>query len=97
MLSRLTLSTAQRRAVEGVVVGGVDVAEVAHVGRHRLVVPAAAAEQEAPLRQQRRRAQEELLDPRLAVRQPVAEEAEVAVEARIGRRPGWCVDGSSAL
>jgi hypothetical protein len=59
-------------------------AEVLHVGRHGLVVPAAAAEQEAPLGQERGRAQEELLDARFAVGQPVAEKAQVAGEARIG-------------
>ena len=70
----------ERRGVEGVVVGGADVAEPAHVGAHRLVLPAVAAEQEAPVRQPRRRLEEEALDARLAVRQPVGEKAEVRGE-----------------
>ena len=60
-------------------------AEAPHVRRHRLVLPAGAAQQEAPLRQQPRRRQEEFLDARLAVGQPVAEKAEIARETRVRR------------
>jgi hypothetical protein len=60
------------------------------------VVPARAAEQEAPVGA-RGRAEEELLHPRLAVGQPVAQEREVRGEAGIGRDRMKCVSGSSAL
>ena len=79
------------RAVEGVVVGGADMADVADVGRQRPVVPAGAAQQEAGLRQRLGGGEEELVDPRLAVGQPVAEEAELGREARVRRHRdgGW--------
>ena len=92
----------ERRAVEGVVVARVDVADVAHVRRHRLVVPAVAAEQEAPLGQARGRLEEELLDPRLAVGQAVAEEARSAAKRGsggdrvVGRRVERVVDRHAA-
>ena len=73
------------RAVQRVVVGGVDVSDVRDVRRHRLVVPAVAAEQEAAVRRRGRRAEEELVDARLAVGQPVGEEGEIAREARLRR------------
>jgi hypothetical protein len=78
------------------VVGRADVAEQPDVRRHRLVVPAVAGQQERAVRQQGRRAQEELLHARLAVGQPVGQQREVDVEPRVGS-VGWCVVGSSAL
>ena len=57
-----------------------DVAERADVRRQRAVVPAGAAEQERARGRQLRRAQEELLHARLAVREAIAEEGEVARE-----------------
>jgi hypothetical protein len=69
------------------VVARIDVAEPADVGRHRLVVPAIAAEQEFLQRQTPRGVDEEFLDPRLAVGKPVAEKCEVAGEALVVRNP----------
>jgi hypothetical protein len=54
------------------------------VAGHRLVLPAAAAEQEALLRQQGRGGEEEAVDPFFAVGQAVAEKAEFAFETRVG-------------
>jgi hypothetical protein len=67
------------------VVGGSQVAEPAHVGRHRLVRPAIAAQHEVPGGQSCGRIQEERLHPRLAVRQPVGQEVQVAREPRLRR------------
>jgi hypothetical protein len=85
MLSRATFSTGERAGVEGVVVAGADVADRADVGRHRLVVPAVAADEERPLGRRDGGVQEELLHPGLAVGQAVGEEAQVRGEARLGR------------
>jgi hypothetical protein len=93
MLSRVTLETGERSAVEGVVVGGADVAEQPDVRRHRLVAPAVAGQQEGAVGQQRGRPQEELLDARLAVGQPVGQQRQVDVEAAGRGRPGGASSG----
>ena len=83
-----------RRAVEGVVVARVDVADVvarsAGIGLSPQPLPPS---RNASSRQRGGGAEEELLDPRLAVRQAVAEEAEVGREPRVGRRRGGASPG----
>ena len=74
----------RRRAIEGVVVGRIDVAVVADVGRYCLGLPSRAADQEAACGRDLGRREEELLDASLAVGQPIAEEGEVAGEAWVG-------------
>ena len=58
-------------------------ADIVDVGRHRLVAPAAAAQQETAFRQAGRGIEEELFDPCLAVGQPIGHEAEISFEARV--------------
>jgi hypothetical protein len=78
------------------VVARVDVAEVPDVRRQRLVVPAAAAEQEARPRADSATARKNSLDARLAVRQAVAEEGERPAKPDRAAT-GWCVEGSTPL
>ena len=89
-------STASGLRVEGVVLARVDMPDVPHVRRHRLVFPAVAADEETAVGKPRRRVEEEFFDARLAVGQAVAEEGEVGGEARLRRHRRWVV-GSSAL
>jgi hydroxymethylpyrimidine pyrophosphatase-like HAD family hydrolase len=64
------------------VLGCADVAQVADVGRHGPALPPGAAQEEARPRQGLGGGEEELVDPRLAVGQPVAEEAELGRETK---------------
>src|SRR4051794_41758422 len=59
--------------------------DVSNVGGHALVFPAGAAQDERLGGMSGGRTEEELLDARLAVGQAVAEKAEAASEAWIGR------------
>src|SRR5690349_3787180 len=65
------------RAEEGVVLARAHVTNGAHIGRHWLVLPTRATEQESALGQQRRRTQEELFHARFAVWKSVAKKAKV--------------------
>ena len=85
MLSRGDVQHRQGAGVEGVVLGRIDVADVADVGGHGLVAPAVAADQEAPLGQAVGGVQEEPLHPRLTVGQAVAQERQVGLKPRLGR------------
>ena len=93
MLSRATFSTASEEQLKRVVVRCPDMADRADVGRHRLVVPATAAQQERLVRAARGGVEEERLDPRLPVRQAVGEEGEVRPEPGVGSEPEWWVAG----
>ena len=75
----------ERRAVEGIMFGRVDMAAMADIGGHRLAFPAIAANQEAAVGQQRGGLEKIFLHSRFPVGQAIAEESEIAGEARIGR------------
>ena len=75
----------ERARVEGVVLARVDVPDVPHVRRHRLVLPAVAADEETAVGKPRRRVEEERFDAPLTVRQAVAEEGKVGREALLRR------------
>src|SRR3954452_8515970 len=75
----------QRRAVERVVIGRVEVTDRGDVRRLRLVVPAVTGEQEPAVVEAPRRPEEEVVDARLAIRQPIAEERDITREPRIRR------------
>ena len=66
-------------------VGGIEVADIADIPRYRLVAPAGAGEQKAPVVQFAGDGQKKLLDAPLAVGQPVGDQAEIARETRLGR------------
>src|SRR3954451_13768692 len=67
-----------RRAVEGVVVACVDVSQVLHIRRHCFILPAIAAEQKLDLRALLGGGEEEVVNPSIAVRQAVAQKAEIS-------------------
>jgi hypothetical protein len=62
-----------------------DVTDRAHVRGQIQIRPAAAGEDEAPVRKAPHRLEEELPHPLLAVRQPVADESEIDGEAGVRR------------
>ena len=61
----------------------VDVAHVPHVPRHAFRLPTIAADQEAALGQGFSSREEELLDPRFSVGEPVTKERQVGRETRV--------------
>ena len=93
MLARLMLSIARGVTLKALCACGADMAEPDDVGRAMLVVPAGAAEQEALRRQRSGRPQEEFLDARLPVGQPVAEKSQIGSDsAGPGGPDGACAD-----
>ena len=83
MLSRATFSTASGVQLKALCSCVKTWPRCAHVGAASPCLPAVAADQELPLGQRRGGLEEELLDPRFAVGQPVAEERQIGGEARV--------------
>src|SRR5438270_6764160 len=73
------------RAVKGVVIGCVNMAEVSDIRWQRFRVPSDAAQQKLPIRQLLSGAQKEFFHARLAIGQTMSEKTEMGLEARVGR------------